>query len=128
LPYHAQLFQGEAEHLPFGDAVFDSVFHVGGINFFNDKAQAIKEMIRVAKPGTKILIVDETEKVVSGLYQKNPLTQPYFKGQGKEAYCPIDLIPPDMDEIHSRQIAEGRLYCLTFRKPVGNHVRASVVP
>ncbi len=117
LPYHVQLFQGEAEHLPFNDAAFDCVFHVGGINFFNDKAQAIKEMIRVAKPGTKILIVDETEKVVSGLYQKNPLTQAYFKGQGKEAYCPIGLIPPEMDDIQSRQIAEGKLYCLTFRKP-----------
>jgi ubiquinone/menaquinone biosynthesis C-methylase UbiE len=36
----AELFHGEAEHLPFRDAVFDVVFHVGGINFFNDKEQA----------------------------------------------------------------------------------------
>jgi PII-like signaling protein len=34
-----------------------------GIDFFNDKARAIAEMIRVAKPQTKIMIVDETEKV-----------------------------------------------------------------
>lgn len=33
---------------------FDTVFHVGGINFFNDRARAISEMIRVARPGTKL--------------------------------------------------------------------------
>jgi len=36
----AELFQGEAERLPFTDAVFDCVFHVGGINYFNDKSRA----------------------------------------------------------------------------------------
>jgi ubiquinone/menaquinone biosynthesis C-methylase UbiE len=57
------LFLGEAEHLPFVDDAFDTVYHVGGINFFNDKAGALQEMIRVAKPGSKLLVVDETEKV-----------------------------------------------------------------
>ena len=113
----AQLFQGEAERLPFCDAVFDTVFHVGGINFFNDKARAIREMIRVAKPGTKIVIVDETEEVVSGLYQKNPFTRQQFRSQSGSAYCPIGLVPDHMGEIRSRQFASGKLYCLTFRKP-----------
>jgi D-tagatose-1,6-bisphosphate aldolase subunit GatZ/KbaZ len=35
---------------------------MGGINFFNDKAQAPQAMIRVAKPETKVVIVDETEQ------------------------------------------------------------------
>jgi ubiquinone/menaquinone biosynthesis C-methylase UbiE len=52
----AQLFQGEAERLPFRDGIFDVVFHVGGINFFNDQARAIAEMIRVARPGTKVVM------------------------------------------------------------------------
>lgn len=43
------LFAGTAEQLPFQDEVFDVVFHFGGINFFNDKAAAIREMIRVAR-------------------------------------------------------------------------------
>jgi ubiquinone/menaquinone biosynthesis C-methylase UbiE len=113
----AQLFQGEAERLPFCDAVFDSVFHVGGINFFNDKTRAIEELIRVAKPGTKIVIIDETEKVVSGQYQKNPWTRPYYQGQEQAAYCPIGLVPAGMGEVQSRQIVGGKMYCLTFRKP-----------
>jgi len=118
-PGSGELFQGEAEHLPFLDAGFDCVFHVGGINFFNDKARAIEEMIRVAKPGTKIVIVDETEKVVRGDYRKNPFTRKYYQGgeSEAEAYCPIGLVPDAMREIQSRQIASGKLYCLTFRKP-----------
>ena len=42
---------------------FDVVFHMGGINFFNDKAQALQEMVRVAKPETKFVIVGETEQI-----------------------------------------------------------------
>mgnify|MGYP006302152003 CR=1 FL=1 len=56
------LCHGLAEKLPFIDHAFDTVFHIGGINFFNDKAEALKEMVRVAKPGTKIIIKDETPK------------------------------------------------------------------
>jgi ubiquinone/menaquinone biosynthesis C-methylase UbiE/uncharacterized protein YbaR (Trm112 family) len=113
----AQLFNGEAEHLPFRDGVFDCVFHVGGINFFNDKARAIAEMIRVAKPGTKIVIVDETEKYVRQGYQRNPLTRSYYLGQEAAAVCPVDIVPAEMREVRARQITEGRLYCLTFRTP-----------
>lgn len=113
----AQLFQAEAEHLPFRDEIFDCVYHVGGINFFNDKAQAIREMIRVAKPGTRIVIVDETEKVVREDYRRNPATRAYFDKASEAVSCPIELVPPEMEEIRAREIVEGKLYCLSFRKP-----------
>ena len=59
------------EDLPFKDNQFDIVFHVGGINFFNDKELAVKEMIRVAKPNTKLLIADETTDYIDKQYRKN---------------------------------------------------------
>src|SRR5690625_822512 len=62
----ASLYHASAEDLPFADETFDVVFHVGGINFFNNQKQAVNEMIRVAKKGTKIVIVDETEKLAKG--------------------------------------------------------------
>ena len=68
----ADLYLGNAESLPFADSSFDVVFHVGGINFFNDRAKAIREMIRVAKPGSLLLIADETEKHVKEVYEKGP--------------------------------------------------------
>src|SRR6202035_2978117 len=77
----------------------------------------ITEMIRVAKPGTKILIVDETEKVVSRQNQKNPLARRYFAGRDQAVFCPIDRVPAEMGEIKAREFEEGKLYCLTFRKP-----------
>lgn len=113
----AELFQGEAERLPFCDGIFDVVFHVGGINFFNDKARAIAEMIRVARPGTKVVIVDETEKVVKEIYEKTPLTRKYFQRRENAVACPVDLVPHDMRDIRSKEIGDGRLYCISFRKP-----------
>ncbi|HHX73502.1 MAG TPA: class I SAM-dependent methyltransferase [Firmicutes bacterium] len=50
LQLSARLILGEAEHLPFRDNSFDVVFHMGGINFFSDPPQAVREMLRVAKP------------------------------------------------------------------------------
>jgi len=61
--WDVELFLGNGEQLPFCDETFDGVFHVGGINFFNNKKAAIDEMIRVAKPGAKILIADEPKRV-----------------------------------------------------------------
>jgi ubiquinone/menaquinone biosynthesis C-methylase UbiE len=113
----AELFLGEAERLPFRDGIFDVVFHVGGINFFNDRARAIAEMIRVAKPGTKVVIVDETEKVVKEIYEKTPFTKKYFQKRENAVASPVDLVPHDMLDIRSKEIGDGRLYCLSFRKP-----------
>jgi SAM-dependent methyltransferase len=103
----AHLFQCEAERLPFRAEVFDCVFHVGGINSFRDKARAIKEMIWVARPGAKIVIVDETERAARNHYASNV----------EGVRCPIDCVPEGMQEVRAREIACGKLYCLTFRKP-----------
>ena len=56
---HADLFLGFAEQLPFEGDTFDVVFHTGSINVFEDRRRAIEEMVRVAKPGTRIVISDE---------------------------------------------------------------------
>jgi ubiquinone/menaquinone biosynthesis C-methylase UbiE/uncharacterized protein YbaR (Trm112 family) len=113
----AALFHGEAERLPFADAGFDVVFHVGGINFFNDKVRAIREMIRVARPGTKIVVVDETEKVVRRWYGRLPILRRYFRNRKEEVVDPSAAVPAEMLEIGCRNIARGQLYCLTFRTP-----------
>ena len=114
-----QLFQGEAGRLPFRAGVFDCVFHVGGINFFTSKERAIKEMIWVARPGTKIVIVDEIEKVIREQDPLNSAAKGSFGSGSESVRCPIDLVPQEMEEIRAREIAGGKMYCLTFRKPLG---------
>lgn len=92
----AHLFQCEAERLPFRAEVFDCVFHMGGVNLFNDKVRAIKEMIWVARPGAKVVIVEEIDP-----------------GQR----YPVDAIPEGMQDLKTREIGGGKFYCITFRKP-----------
>ncbi len=114
------LFLGNAECLPFADSSFDVVFHVGGINFFNDRAKAIREMIRVAKPGSRILIADETEEHVKDMYERGPITGGYYKNRKEAVTAPIDLVPPEMLETHLellKPMGKNRFYALTFRKP-----------
>ena len=107
----------EAENLPFKDNVFDVVFHIGGINYFNDKQKAIHEMIRVAKPGTKLMIVDETEKCVEKIYQCTPLSKKYFPDVSAAA-APVHLVPPEMQDISVKIVNDGLFYCITFKKPI----------
>ncbi|HME57932.1 MAG TPA: methyltransferase domain-containing protein [Terracidiphilus sp.] len=114
----ADLYLGNAESLPFADSSFDVVFHVGGISFFNDQAKAIREMIRVAKPGSLLLISDETEEYAKATYEKIPITSSFYKNRQTTVKIPIDLVPPEMQEIHLEMIKGGQFYAITFRKPV----------
>ena len=111
----ADLYRGNAESLPFSDNSFDVVFHVGGINFFNERAKAIHEMIRVARPGSVLLIADETEKHVKEIYEKQPGGM--FKNRKEPVSAPIDLVPAEMQEVHLEELRDGQFYALTFRKP-----------
>jgi len=112
-----QIHLGNAEGLPYPDDTFDGVFHIGGINFFNDKKKAIEEMIRVARSGTRILICDENEKGARA-YER---FLPSFKrtaGESREVIVPpVDLVPPEMQEVRIFDVWKGWMYCLEFRKP-----------
>jgi ubiquinone/menaquinone biosynthesis C-methylase UbiE len=109
------LIHCEAEKLPFPDEYFDVVFHCGGINYYNDKRKAISEMIRVAKKGTTLLIVDETEKTVREIYNKNVVTKERFSPD--KANIPLELVPSEMLDIRKEIICQGYMYMLLFKKP-----------
>jgi ubiquinone/menaquinone biosynthesis C-methylase UbiE len=118
--WSVDLFLGTAEALPFEAEAFDVVFHIGGINFFSEKKKAIDEMIRVARPGSKIVIADESEQVaqfIAGLLRLSRSNQ----GRKVDTSAPIHLVPKTMEEIRLDGIwkRHGRYhgYCLEFRKP-----------
>jgi len=118
--WSVDLFLGTAEVLPFKAGSFDSVFHIGGINFFSGKKQAIDEMIRVARPGTKIVIADETERVAR-LYDRFPGFSRSHHGIKADTAVPVHLVPDTMQDVRVDDIwkAHGQYhgYCLEFRKP-----------
>jgi len=115
-----ELFLGTAEALPFKSDSFDSVLHIGGINFFSSKKKAIEEMIRVARPKSKIVIADESERLAKLLY-RIPGFMHSNKGNEVDTTMPSQLVPETMEEIRVDGIwkAHGQYhgYCLEFRKP-----------
>jgi len=113
----AALYQGEAERLPFRDNTFDLVFHVGGINFFSDRRRALQEMLRVARPGSKLIVSDETQRVVTGIYRRIPYIKGFFQKRTTPVSSPTDLLPPNTTDVQVRTVNHDKLYCLTFRKP-----------
>jgi len=111
-----QLCQGVAEHLPFPSSGFDCVFHMGGINFFSDPGAALREMVRVAKPGTRLVVVDETEELAKR-NEDRIVAGAFFKNRPRAIVPPASLLPAGMQEVAVREIWDRELYVLTFRKP-----------
>ena len=110
-----------AEALPFRQEMFDHVLHIGGINFFSNKKRSIDEMIRVVRPGGKVVIADESERLATRI---NPSA---LAGSSDPESGPIEetihtLVPDTMQDIRMEGIwkAHGRYhgYCLEFTKPV----------
>jgi ubiquinone/menaquinone biosynthesis C-methylase UbiE len=113
----ADLYLGNAESLPFADSSFDVVYTAGAFNFFSDRAKAIREMIRVAKPGSLLMVEDETEEYVKSTYEKLPFTSSFYKDRKQPVTVPIDLVPQEMEDIHVEMLKDGKFYAITFRKP-----------
>ena len=105
-----------AEDLPFADNSFDIVFHVGGINFFSDKARAIQEMLRVAKPNTLLMIADETQDFIESQYQKNALTKKAYADAHFDLAEIENAIPDNARERKTHFLWDNRFYAMTFRK------------
>lgn len=114
------LFLATAEKMPFRSDSYDCVFHVGGINFFSGKKKAIDEMIRVARPGSKIVIADESERVARSVARFMGLSRP-DRGEELDLSVPVHLVPDTMQGIRVdgiwRAHGEYHGYCLEFTKP-----------
>jgi ubiquinone/menaquinone biosynthesis C-methylase UbiE len=110
------LVECEAAHLPFAGHVFDAVLHHGGIAEFGDKKGAIEEMMRVARPGAKIVICDpgvppdrRLPLVSRLLLRLNP------PGYAQEP--PLHLIPPQARDIHVDWFRGDAWYIIDFVNP-----------
>lgn len=105
-----------AEDLPFKDNTFDIVFHVWWINFFSDKKLAIEEMLRVAKPWTKIMIADETADFIEKQYKKSIFTKKYYENRSFDLSKIEKYIPENVKEKNTELVWDKKFYCITFKK------------
>jgi len=115
--WSADLYLANGEQLPFSSERFDSVFHIGGINFFSNQQKAIDEMIRVAKPGTRIIICDENETGAEWYERFLPGFKSAFHGQREAITAPVELVPASMLDLKLGNIWNDFMYCLEFQKP-----------
>ncbi|MEA2276741.1 MAG: hypothetical protein QOI62_1392 [Solirubrobacteraceae bacterium] len=53
----AELLQADAERLPFADGTFDRVYSWGVLHHTPDTAQAVREALRVLRPGGRICVM-----------------------------------------------------------------------
>jgi ubiquinone/menaquinone biosynthesis C-methylase UbiE len=71
----ARILQAPAEHIPYPDASFDIILSLTSLQNFEDPAQGLDEMERVAKPGALFLISFLKKS------QKAPMLDALIRGQ-----------------------------------------------
>ncbi|HSY22463.1 MAG TPA: class I SAM-dependent methyltransferase, partial [Polyangiaceae bacterium] len=89
----------DAHALPFANATFDRVFHIGGIGSFRDPGLALAEMARVAKPGASIVVSDEE---LDGRAHHGLLARAAFRAltfNQRRPRAPVDALPAEATDI-----------------------------
>ncbi len=111
----ASFVEGEASRLPFRDGCFDAVLQHGGFAEFGDKPRAMREMLRVARPGGHVVLCDvgvPTDRRMSWVNRMLMKTQPVY-----EHPPPVDLVPPYVTDRELTWIGGGAWYLMDFTKP-----------
>ncbi|MBM4397387.1 MAG: class I SAM-dependent methyltransferase [Deltaproteobacteria bacterium] len=111
-----RLLMADAHALPFPDASFDRVFHVGGIGGFRDPGRALAEMARVAVPGSPIVVVDEQ---LDPKLRRSPVRRALFglmTFYERDPHSPREKLPQGAGGIIDEQISPF-CYCLTYKVP-----------
>jgi len=118
LPRHAQrpvrLLLADAHALPFADATFDRVFHVGGINGYHDPGRGLAEMARVARPDTPIVVVDEELDPQGSHWLLHRLAFAALTFLDPGPHAPRELVPTGSYEVVVTPVSRF-YYCLRFR-------------
>lgn len=115
LEFRSTLIEADAAQLPLRSNAFDAVVHFGGLNAFSHRSQAITEMLRVARPGARIVISDKSlppDRPRSLRQQLLLMLKPRLA-----LPPPIDLIPLSEEEIEVTWFWNDAAYILSFDKP-----------
>lgn len=111
----AELVVGEGAHLPFGAEQFDAVFHHGGLAEFGDRAGAIGEMWRVARPGATLVICDAGRPTDRRLSVANWILMKFQPEYDQPP--PLDDLPPDATDTRLSWFHAGGWYLIQTTKP-----------
>ncbi len=103
---------GNGCYLPYADRQFDRVFHFGGINTFGDIRRCFAEMVRIAKPGARIVVGDENMPVwlrqtSFGKILMN--SNPHYR-----YHLPLEHLPVEARNVKIEWFIGGVFYFITF--------------
>jgi len=103
-----ELIEGDAEELPFADASFDRVTSCFGVMFAPRQQVAAQELVRVARPGGRIVVTAWTPRSLVG--------RAFRTSAGYMPTPPPELKPPVLwgEQEHVRGLFEGSGASLSF--------------
>jgi len=113
LPCPVHLTLQNAADLPFPDDYFHAVLHFGGINFFTDRAAALREMVRVARVGARLVIADETLALTKGVGE---IISRRVLDLVPRLRPPLDLLPARAELTGVEYWRRGIFYVMELRK------------
>ncbi|MBN2500833.1 MAG: methyltransferase domain-containing protein [Anaerolineales bacterium] len=111
----ATFFHADAEYLPFQDNAFDLVFQMGGLQFMGDPASALAELLRVAKPGTTIIVLDEAASAARTL-QRIPDFKAHTWDKVSALTALPEIVPVNASDPQANILPSGEFYQLQFKK------------
>lgn len=112
-----------AMYLPFADNTFDAALHFGGINTFSDQKKFFKEIVRVVKPGGKIVVGDES---MAPWLRNTEMGQIMMNSNPLLKYnIPLDILPVEARDVKIEWIMMGAFFILEFSvsdgEPIANY-------
>lgn len=106
-----------AMHLPYEDNYFDAFYSFGALGEFSDAKTFFKEVVRICKPGAKVVVGDENLPI----WQKETLFGKILSNYNKQFLeeVPFKSLPVEAREVRCQWIIGGVFYLIDFRVGVG---------
>lgn len=99
-------------YLPFEDNYFDRVFHFGGLNTFGDPKRAFEEMVRVCKPGGRLVVGDENMPI---WLRETEFGKVLMNSNAHYKYhLPLEHLPVEARNVKVEWIIGGVFYYISF--------------
>jgi ubiquinone/menaquinone biosynthesis C-methylase UbiE/uncharacterized protein YbaR (Trm112 family) len=111
---NVHLTYGSVFNPPFQSNFFDVVLHTGGINTFSDIHGALKEMLRIARSGGTVIVIDEG---LSPAMRETEKGKQIMKANTLfAARPPLEFIPKGAKNLEISYVMNETFYQMVFTK------------